>query len=98
MIELKRTMNKIIAFLQKYQKTLALGVALGIVILYITPIDQILAQTGGGGNSKNQGQKQDKVKDKDEKDNNCENGLPPHKNGNVDNGNHLGCTGYKIVR
>ena len=61
MIEFKRTMNKIIAFLQKYQKTLALGVALGIVILYITPIDQILAQTGGGCNSKNQGQKQDKV-------------------------------------
>ena len=93
---MKGIMNKIIALLKKYQKTLALGVALGIVILYITPIDQILAQTGGGGNSKNQGQKQDKVKDKDEKDNNCENGLPPHKNGNDDNGNHLGC--YKIVK
>ena len=37
-------------------------------------------------------------KDKEEKDNNCENGLPPHKNGNDDNGNHLGCTGYKIVK
>ena len=91
-------MNKIIAHLKKYQKTLVLGAALGIIILYITPIDQILAQTGGTGNLKNQGQKQDKVKDKGEKDNNCENGLPPHKNGNDDNGNHLGCTGYKIVK
>ena len=94
MFALKGIMNKIIALLKKYQKTLVLGAALGIIILYITPIDQILAQTGGGGNSKNQGQKQDKA-NKDEKDNNCENGLPPHKNGNDDNGNHLGC--YKIV-
>ena len=85
-------MNKILDLLKKHQKTLVLAVALGVIILYITPIDQILAQTGGGGNSKNQGQKQDKVKD-----NNCENGLPPHKNGNGDNGNHFGCTGYKIV-
>ena len=87
-------MNKIIDLLKKHHKTLVLGAALGVIILYITPIDQILAQTGGGGNSKNQGQGQDKVK---EKDNNCENGLPPHKNGNDDNGNHLGCIGYKIV-
>ena len=91
-------MNNIIAHLKKYHKTLVLAAALGIIILYIAPIDQILAQTGGGSNTKNQGQKQDKVKDKGEKDNNCENGLPPHKNGNDDNGNHLGCTGYKIVK
>ena len=91
MFALKGIMNKMIGLLKKYQKTLILGAALGIVILYITPIDQILAQAGGGGNSKNQGQKQDKDKDKDKKDNNCENGLPPHKNGNDDNGNHLGC-------
>ena len=95
-------MKKFIAILRSRSLTLSENPrkenhnALGIVILYITPIDQILAQTGGGGNSKNQGQKQDKVKDKDEKDNNCENGLPPHKNGNDDNGNHLGC--YKIVK
>ena len=86
---------KIIDLLKKHHKTLVLGAALGVIILYIMPIDQILAQTGGGGNSKNQGQGQDKVKDKD---NNCENGLPPHRNGNDDNGNHLGCTGYKIVK
>ena len=91
-------MNKIIDLFKKYQKTLVLGAALGIIILYITPIDQILAQTGGGGKLKNQDQKQDKVKDNKEKDNNCENGLPPHKNGNGDNGNHFGCTGYKIVK
>ena len=84
---------KIIDLLKKHQKTLVLGAALGVIILYTTPIDQILAQSGGG-NSKNQGQEQDKVKDKD---NNCENGLPPHKNGDDDNGNHLGCIGYKIV-
>ena len=93
-------MKKFIAILRSRSLTLSENPrkenhnALGIVILYITPIDQILAQNGGGCNSKNQGQKQDK----DEKDNNCENSLPPHKNGNDDNGNHLGCTGYKIVK
>ena len=93
-------MKKFIAILRSRSLTLSENPrkenhnALGVIIMYITPIDQILAQTGGGGNSKNQGQGQDKVKDKD---NNCENGLPPHKNGNDDNGNHLGCTGYKIV-
>jgi len=44
---------------------------------------------GKGDKGDKKGDKEDKGKK--EKDNNCENGLPPHKNGHSDNGNHYGC-------
>jgi hypothetical protein len=35
--------------IRKYQKIVVLGLALGVITLYMVPIDQILAQNGPGG-------------------------------------------------
>jgi hypothetical protein len=35
--------------IRKYQKIVVLGLALGVITLYMAPVDQILAQNGPGG-------------------------------------------------
>ena len=34
--------------IRRYQKMIVLGVAIGVIALYMTPLDQIMAQTGPG--------------------------------------------------
>lgn len=41
-------MINVIDSIRKYQKIIVLGVALGVIALYMTPLDQIMAQTGPG--------------------------------------------------
>jgi hypothetical protein len=39
-------MSKVIDNIRRYQKMIVLGVAMGVIALYMTPLDQIMAQTG----------------------------------------------------
>lgn len=84
-------------FLGKYKGIIILALAVSVLAIYVLPIDEIAAAVGGKSAAKNGGA--DKDKPDKEKENNCENGLPPHKNGNSDNGNHFGClkNAYRII-
>ena len=79
--------RNIIGSLRAHRSALLLGVAITVVALYMVPFDHlgvVFGKPDSGGKNKDPG-------DEKTKDNNCENGLPPHKNGNSDNGNHYGC-------
>jgi hypothetical protein len=79
-------------FLGKHKNIIVTAIAISVLAMYVLPLDYLAAAVGGKSVAKNDGgaDKGNKAGDK-EKDNNCENGLPPHKNGNSDNGNHYGC-------
>lgn len=71
----------------KHKRVFVLAIAIAVISVYVIPFDHLAALAKKSdppgkddGNEKNK-----------EKNNNCENGLPPHKNGKSDNGNHYGC-------
>lgn len=70
--------------IRKHNRILIFAVALAVISLYMIPFDELGALAKKSTDTS-------KDKPDKEKNNNCENGLPPHKNGNSDNGNHYGC-------
>ena len=80
-------------FLGKHKRLIILALAISVISMYVLPLDELAPAVGGKPANKNNDSpgKGDKEKNDKPKDNNCENGLPPHKNGNSDNGNHYGC-------
>lgn len=75
--------------IRKYKRILVLAIAIAVISMYMIPFDELGALAKKA--SKNDPPGKDDGKGKKEKDNNCENGLPPHKNGKSYNGNHYGC-------
>ena len=88
-------------FLGKHKKLIVFALAISVISLYVLPVDELAAAVGGKPLTKNNESagKGDNEKNGKPKDNNCENGLPPHKNGNSDNGNHFGClkNSYQLI-